>query len=72
MYNSWDFYGVEITNPIYGTIWNPSQNYKNMTVTVTCNMKVKENDVQSQDGESTRTKDSNDKSKEILCNARGK
>ena len=62
MYNSWDFYGVKITNSIYDTIWDPSRKlYKNMKVNETCNMKVKENDVQSQNSESTETSDRNNK-----------
>ena len=58
---------------VHDNIWNPSKkSYKNMTLNVTFNMKVKNYDVQSQDSESTRTNDRDNKSKTVLRNSRGK
>ena len=63
----------KMSNPIYDSIWNPwDRAYKNIKLNVTFNMKVKNNEVYSQNSETTRIKDGNDKTKEILRNARGK
>ena len=60
----------KMSNPIFDSIWNPwDKAYKNIKLNVTFNMKVKNNDVQSQDSESTRTNDRDNKSEEILRNA---
>ena len=60
----------KMSNPIYDSIWNPwNKAYKNIKLNVTFNMKVKKNDIQSQDSESTRTNDRDNKSEEILRNA---
>jgi|TARA_Y100000296_G_scaffold13711_1_gene15949 hypothetical protein len=62
----------KMSNPIYDSIWNPwDKAYKNIKLNVTYNMKVKNYDVQSQDSESTRTNDRDNKSEEILRNSRG-
>ena len=60
----------KMSNPIYDSIWNPWQkSYKNITLNVTYNMKVKNYDIQSQNSETTRTNDRDNKSEEILRNA---
>ena len=60
----------KMTSPLYDSIWNPwNKAYKNIKLNVKFNMKVKKNDVQSQDSESTRTNDRDNKSEEILRNA---
>ena len=64
--------GEEMSNPIYDSIWNPWQkSYKNITLNVTYNMKVKNYDIQSQNSETTRTNDRDNKSKTVLHNSRG-
>ena len=63
----------KMTSPLYDSIWNPwNKAYKNIKLNVTFNMKVKKNDIQSQDSESTRTDNGNDKPKKVLRNARRK
>ena len=63
----------KMTSPLYDSIWNPwNKAYKNIKLNVTFNMKVKKNDVQSQDSESTRTDNGNNKTKKVLRNTRGK
>ena len=64
--------GEEMSSPIYDSIWNPwNKSYKNITLNVTYNMKVKNYDVQSQNSETTRTNDRDNKQEEILRNSRG-
>tara|TARA_Y100000034_G_scaffold125440_1_gene174994 strand:+ start:494 stop:763 length:270 start_codon:yes stop_codon:yes gene_type:complete len=66
------FGGEEMTNPRNDNIWYPlNATYNNIKVDVTFNMKVKNNDVQSQNSETTRTNDKDNKQEEILRNSRG-